>query len=111
MIPSIPRYLLPHSAELKTAEQKDAWGKPVYTVIALEYVRFEPVSVQRFSMGGDIPMAKGKLFFDALNSLPMGTIFRTGDKIVYGGNEYVITEVQAFSADMAAVHHYEVILG
>ena len=111
MIPAIPRYLLPHSAELKTAVQNDPWGKPVYTVTALEYVRFEPVSVQRFSMGGDIPMAKGKLFFDAVNSLPRGTVFKTGDKLVFGGKEYTVTEVRAFSADMAAVHHYEVILG
>lgn len=111
MVAPIPRYMLPHSAELKVRGGTDVFGKAEYTFTALEYVRFEPVSERKFSLSADEKKARGKLFFDALNSLPMGTQFRTGDIIIFGGEEYVITEVKAFSADMAAIHHYEVMLG
>lgn len=111
MVTPIPRSMLPHSAELKHISAMDKWGKAEYTVIALEYIRIEPIYARSFSLAANDPKAKARLYFDAVNSLPRGISFETGDTIVFGSEEFVITEVKPFSADMAAIHHYEVMLG
>lgn len=111
MVMPTPRRALPHSAELKHISAKDKWGKAEYTVTALEHIRVELISAMTYSVSAEEPRAKAKLYFDTVNSLPRGVSFVTNDIIVYLGKEYTITEVRPFSADMAAIHHYEVMLG
>lgn len=111
VISPIPRYLLPHTVTLVEKLSSDGWGgkgQELRTVI--NFVRIEPCRSQRFSLGGDIPEVKAKLFFDAVSSVPNEVSFETGDKIIFGSEEFIVSEVQTFYGASSEIHHLEVLL-
>lgn len=107
----IPRYLLPHTVTLVELLSSDPWGgkgQELRTVI--NFVRIEPCRLRRFSLGGDIPEVKAKLFFDAFSSVPNDVSFETGDKVIFGSEEFTVSEVQEFYGTTGDIHHLEVLL-
>lgn len=111
VISPIPRYLLPHTVTLVEKLSSDGWGgkgEELRTVI--NFVRIEPCRSQRFSLGGDIPEIKAKMFFDPISSAPNDVSFETGDKIIFGSEEFVVSEVQTFYGGSSEIHHLEVLL-
>lgn len=111
MIPPIPRYLLPHTVTLINKLESDGWGGSASEQrTTINFVRVEPCRSQRFSLSGDIPELSAKLIFDAYSSVPGDVSFNRGDKVIFGSEEYVISEVQTFYGDTSKVHHLEVLL-
>lgn len=111
VITPIPRYLLPHSCTLIEKISSDGWGGAGKTVeTTLEHVRIQPCHSQRFSLSGDIPEVKAKLFFDAFSSIPNDVSFEPGDRVIFGSEEFTVSEVQTFYGASNAIHHLEVIL-
>ena len=111
VISPIPRYLLPHTVTLVEKLSSDGWGgkgEELRTVI--NFVRIEPCHSQRFSLGGDIPEIKAKMFFDAFSSVPNDVSFETGDKIIFGSEEFTVSEVNTFYGGSSEIHHLEVLL-
>ena len=111
VISPIPRYLLPHTVTLVEKLSSDGWGgngQDLRTVI--NFVRIEPCRSQRFSLGGDIPEVKAKMFFDAFSSAPNDVSFETGDKIIFGLEEFTVSEVQTLYGASSEIHHLEVLL-
>ena len=111
VISPIPRYLLPHTVTLVENLSSDGWGgkgEELRTVI--NFVRIAPCHSQRFALGGDIPEIKAKLFFDAVSSVPNDVSFETGDKIIFGSEEFTVSEVQTFYGTSGDIHHLEVLL-
>ena len=111
VISPIPRYLLPHTVTLVEKLSSDGWGgkgEELRTVI--NFVRIEPCRSQRFSLGGDIPEVKAKMFFDAFSSAPNDVSFETGDKIIFGSEEFTVSEVNTFYGASSEIHHLEVLL-
>ena len=111
VISPIPRYLLPHTVTLVEKLSSDGWGgkgEELRTVI--NFVRTEPCRSQRFSLGGDIPEVKAKMFFDAFSSVPNDVSFETGDKIIFGSEEFTVSEINTFYGASSEIHHLEVLL-
>ena len=111
VISPIPRYLLPHTVTLVEKLSSDGWGgkgEELRTVI--NFVRIEPCRSQRFSLGGDIPEVKAKMFFDAFSSVPNEVSFEPADKIIFGSEEFTVSEVQTFYGGTDEIHHLEVLL-
>ena len=111
VISPIPRYLLPHTVTLVEKLSSDGWGgngQELRTVI--NFVRIEPCRSQRFSLGGDIPEVKAKMFFDAFSSVPNEVSFELGDKIIFGSEEFTVSEVNTFYGASSEIHHLEVLL-
>ena len=107
----IPRYLLPHTVTLVEKLSSDGWGgngQELRTVI--NFVRVTPCHSQRFSLGGDIPEVKAKMFFDAFSSVPNDVSFETGDKIIFSSEEFTVSEVNTFYGASSQIHHLEVLL-
>lgn len=111
MIPPIPRRYLPHTVTLINKLESDAWGGSTSEQrTSINFVRIEPCISKKFSLSGDIPEIKAKLIFDAFSSVPNDVSFETGDKVIFGSEEYVVCEVQTFYGDTSKVHHLEVLL-
>ena len=111
VISPIPRYLLPHTVTLTEKLSSDGWGGSASELkTKICFVRVEPCRSQRFSLGGDIPEVKAKLFFDAFSSVPNDVSFETGDKIIFGSEEFTVSEVQTFYGTLGDIHHLEVLL-
>lgn len=110
MVMPIPKSALPHSCVLSSVIGKDVWGKEEITQIELSHVRIEPCRKKDYSLQNELSAPRAKLFFDAVNSLPQGIEFVTGDKITFFGTEYTITEAAPYYADTSKLHHWEVLL-
>lgn len=111
LISPIPRLLLPHKVRLIEKLSSDGWGgKGQVLETDINFVRIEPCRSQRFSLGGDIPEIKAKMFFDAFSSAPNDVSFETGDKIIFGSEEFTVSEVQTFYGASSEIHHLEVLL-
>ncbi len=111
MLAPIPRFILVHSCILRKVSSPDPWGGGGdLSDTKINFVRIEPCSSQKFSLGGDIPEISAKMFFDAFSSVPNDVCFEPKDKIIFEEKEYVITEVRTFYGDSGRVHHLEVML-
>ena len=111
VIPPIPRYLVPHTVTLVERLSSDGWGGGSSELkTKINFVRIEPCRSQRFSLSGDIPEVKAKLFFDPFSSVPAGVSFETGDKVIFGSEEFTVSEVQEFYGLSGRIHHLEVLL-
>ena len=111
VISPIPRYLLPHTVTLVEKLSSDGWGgkgEELRTVI--NFVRIEPCRSQRFSLGGDSREVKARMFCDACSSVPNDVSCETGDKIIFGSEEFTVSEVQTFYGGSDKIHHLEVLL-
>jgi hypothetical protein len=59
---------------------------------------------------GDMKNDRFKMFFDCVNSAPVGTVIKKDDKIVYGSLTLFVRSVEPCKALGSTVHHYEVSL-
>lgn len=109
IIPPIPINALCHSCTLCEVAEKNVWGSETIIETELTNVRIEPCSIRRFSINGDIPQYRAKLFYDAELSSPKNISFETGDKIRFNGKEYVVSEVEECYG-LNRIHHLEVML-
>jgi hypothetical protein len=106
----IPRYLLPHYADVVRKTTSDGWGGGDTETITLRWIRIIPAHSQAFSLNGDIPQVSAKMFYDCKNSLPENMEFKTGDIIRFMGRDYAVQKVETHFEDGAEPHHLEVIL-
>jgi hypothetical protein len=107
----IPRYLLPHTVTLIEKLSADGWGgKGTELETVIHFVRIEPCRSRRFSLSGDVPEVSAKLFFDPFSSVPSEVSFETGDKVIFGSEEFTVSEVQTFYGLSGDIHHLEVLL-
>lgn len=106
MIP-IPRSILVHAATLQTAAGDRDQNRTYTTVAALSRIRVEPSSQQMLTQSGKQVQLTGRLFFDAHNSLPSGTVFEVGQYVLYDSTEYRVESVEPLY-DKRKLHHYEV---
>ena len=105
----IPRYILPHKVTLVKKLSSDGWGgSEEVSETPVSFVRIEPCRSQRFSLSGDIPEVRAKMFYDAFSSVPDNVSFEMGDEILFGNDRYIITEVQTFYGAVD-IHHLEVL--
>lgn len=110
-ISPIPRSLLKHTATLKHVTGTDSRGKKTYAAdVALSYVRFEVAKKTALTSLGEQKNDLGILFFDEMNSLPVGTTFSKLDEIVINSQTFTIREVTPEYADDGAPHHQEIAL-
>lgn len=110
-IAPIPRYLLPHKVRLIEKLSSDGWGGKGETLETdINFVRIEPCRSQRFSLGGDIPEVRAKMFFDAFSSVPNDVSFETGDEVVFGAETFTVSEVNTFFTPAGDIHHLEVVM-
>lgn len=111
VIPPMRRCDLPHTVTLVEKLSSDGWGgKGEELRSVINFVRVEYCRSRRFSLGGDIPEIKAKLFFDAFSSVPNDVSFETGDKVIFGSEEFTVSEVQEFYGTTGDIHHLEVLL-
>lgn len=103
----IPRRLLPHSVQLKTPGALDTWQQPAYALRNLLHVRMEPSD--KIIAGNDNTQRQlvCTLFFDCRNSVPRGTEFSVGQKVVWEKREMTVVTVDRLY-DGQTLHHWEV---
>ena len=107
----IPRRLLPHTATLYKRTGVDQYNDPTYAAgVALQFVRFEPTKKTALTALGEMADDKMMLFFDCVNSLPVGTTFGQMDRVVFGGFDLTVRQADPMTGSGADVHHYEVAL-
>ena len=111
LISPIPRCYLPHKVRLIEKLSSDGWGGKGETLETdINFVYIEPCRSQRFSLGGDIPKVRAKMYFDAFSSVPNDVSFETGDEVVFGTETFTVSEVNTFFTPAGDIHHLEVIL-
>lgn len=109
MITPIPKKLLPHTATLMKTAARDAWGKEIHDVYTLRYVRIEPVQAMTYSLSGDMPQVRARLYIDCVNSDTEGAEVEAGDRIVWQGKEYRVVQAADYY-EKQTLHHKEVTL-
>ena len=109
LISPIPRCYLPHKVRLIEKLSSDGWGGKGETLETdINFVYIEPCRSQRFSLGGDIPEVRAKMYFDAFSSVPNDVSFETGDEVIFNGETFVVSEVETFYTPQGDIHHLEV---
>lgn len=97
LISPIPRCYLPHKVRLIEKLSSDGWGGKGETLETdINFVYIEPCRSQRFSLGGDIPEVRAKMYFDAFSSVPNDVSFETGDEVIFGTETFTVSEVNTF---------------
>ena len=110
-IKAIPRGLLPHTATYKQLTGVDGRGKKTYaTGVAVAYVRFETAKKNAFTALGEQKNDRAVLFYDCVNSYPIGIEFAPGDVLVFDGQDYEVRESVPEWSVFGVPHHYEVAL-
>ncbi len=104
----MPRALLPHSAQLLPYTGSDSWSEGQYgDPVNLRYVRLEPSSRVVRNRENIECQLSARMFYDCVNSLPLGIEFSEESKVVFRGKEYTVVLVDTEYADTDAPHHYE----
>jgi hypothetical protein len=104
----IPRIALPHSIVWYKRTGVDATNKATYAKgVKISFVRCEPMKQTAMKSLGEMKDDKITLFYDCVNSSPVGLVMSLGDKVEVGigGNSFTVRTVGDFSP-----HHYEVYL-
>ena len=104
--------LLVHSATLYSRTGDDDYGNPAWSATAVSLTRVRLTRAKQTIAGalGEASKDRLVLIFDCTNSLPVGTTFKARDKIVYGGETFLVRDVYDPSGDSTAAHHYRVAL-
>ena len=103
----IPFRLLIHGATLKHPTGTDAFQKRTYAETALRRVRFEPATRISKTKDNTEKTFGTVLYFDCARSLPRGTEFAPGDRVVFDGTEYEVGGVERLY-DSSRLHHFEI---
>lgn len=108
----IPLSLLNMSATLYPYAGVDGYGKPTFgAAVSLSQVYIENTKSVSLGSLGEVQSGSITLFFDAVNSLPVGTSFTTLDKIVYDGSTLFVREATKYNdPKTGTLHHWEVTL-
>ncbi|MDI9498226.1 MAG: putative minor capsid protein [Bacillota bacterium] len=105
-VPPIPLYLLPHTATLQDVVL-DAWQMEESAgSVELEHVRIEPNSSLKLDASNQQVQLKAVLFFDLVNSRPLGAEFKLGQKVIHDGAIFHVASVDTLIA--FGPHHLEV---
>lgn len=104
----IPIRLLKHSAVLYpytgTTNGADQFG----AAVNLSHIYVEPMQQNAMTSAGDMKNDTFWVFFDRVNSLPSGQMFKPKDKIVYEGLTCRVRKAQPIKpAASDLVHHWE----
>lgn len=106
----IPLKLLIHEATLNNIVTDDYQNEQDQLATALYRVRFEPETRLVKNAGGVDVQCTALMFFDMINSWPVGATFDVGKQsIVWDGRRYHIEDVQRLY-DENKLHHLEVYL-
>lgn len=107
---AIPKTLLNMTATLYPYTGEDEYANPTFgTAITLESVYIE--QTKAVTIGGLGETADGSLtmFFDVENSTPVGTVFKSLDKIVFDSISYLIRQAVPYRNPMTGlIHHWEI---
>jgi hypothetical protein len=105
---SIPRKLLIHTVEHYPKTGNDEYGTPIYPAEPneIQFVRVEEYRGLRMTNLGDVQQDKFVMFYDPRHST--AATFSQDDKIVFGGYDLKIRDVEKFFAfDNTQPHHLE----
>jgi hypothetical protein len=101
--------ILVHTAALYSYSNTDEYNNATYgSAVTLTRVRVSPAKKNELTALGEKNNDALVLIYDNANSLPKGTTFKALDKIVYGGKNYIVREVDEPSGDAASIHFYRV---
>ncbi|MPW26257.1 hypothetical protein GC105_10705 [Alkalibaculum sp. M08DMB] len=104
----IPKKVLIHDASHKYDGTKDTWGNITYpNTRDLKRVRIEPTSKRVLSKDNTEVQLNSLMFYDCVNSKPVGVTFEIGDAIVFGGATYIVVSPDPLY-DNSKIHHYEI---
>lgn len=107
----IPRAVLVHSATYERCTGVSRNGQEEYEkAVALSFVRFEPVKQTEVQGLGEQRNDRFKLFYDCVNSLPVGLTFSTNDRVTYNGEQFRVRIAQPFFTVRSVPHHVEIAL-
>lgn len=103
----IPKRLLPHAAMLHKEIVEDRWGKShLDDGVSLKYIKLEPsTQIIRDKNNAEIQLA-ATLFFDCVNSQPVGQSFAVDDVIIFNGEQFCVKTIETLYVDVQP-HHYE----
>ena len=103
----IPRRLLPHKAVLSVYEGTVNSVKSYADPVDISFVRFEAVKQTAMTGLGESKNDRYIMFFDCVNSRPLGIAPKKLDKIEFDGAALVVRVVTACYGRGESVHHYE----
>lgn len=120
MLRTVPKRIMTHRATLRAVVETDRWGKPTYSEISLSRVHIQPThEVVKNSTDKNVNL-NSVLFYDPHVSLPpdvdWNALQTASDvangqmKVVYGGKEYTVFNIDFLPDDEGRLHHVEVLL-
>jgi hypothetical protein len=108
MVRPIPKKLLPHTVTHKQGVTLDRWQKETFAYSReIKNVRVEPSSERKRSKDNTEVIQRAVLFYDAVNSSPVGLSFNEGDLIIFNSHDYHVLAVE-WLLEEGRLHHYEV---
>lgn len=108
--PQMPRAILKQTAELYQFVSMGEFNVPTYgTKIDLIYIHGQPVKKTSLTSLGEQKDDALLFFYDCVNSIPVGVMFKELDKIIFLGQAYIVREaVPQPNALTGEDHHWEV---
>lgn len=104
----IPRKLLIHSVTHGYNPANSTWGNTTFGgTRTVSYVRIEPSSKLVVTKDGKQVQLSAVMFYDAVNSSPIGITFAENDGVTFGSKTYTVVSVDTIY-DNADLHHVEV---
>lgn len=104
----VPLRLLIHSATLRHPVSPDTFQKPgTYAETRLKRVRVEPAVRTSKTKDNTERAFSAVLIFDSTRSLPRGTDFSLGDRLVFEGKDYEVGSIERLY-DASRLHHLEI---
>lgn len=106
MIKPIPLAMLIHEAVYIEYEEAGRYGSGFKDAVTLTNVLVQPASSLNNTGTGASVSYNSLMFFDCRNSKPLDVNFVKGSKIIFNGNEKVISKVNPIYT--FNLHHYEI---
>jgi hypothetical protein len=106
----IPRTVLIHTITHSARVSVDEFNLPTFgTPQEIKYVRMEPSKETSLTGLGEMKNDKYLMFYDCVNSYPVGRSFKEHDRVVYNGLTLFIRKIRECPGERA-MHHYEISL-
>ena len=105
----IPRAALKNTADFYSYTGLNEFNEPSFaTKVTLTYVHGQPVKKSSLTALGEQKDDSMLFFYDCANSLPTGVTFKELDKLVFGGQAYIVREATPQPNTLAGGdHHWE----